>query len=344
VSWRVVHIVESLQPSAGSIAICVEGLLRALREAGVDSEAIDAAGGLDEAIRGANLLHVHGWGYELAGRAARTARKFGKPYVLSPLGSLTPGPHNRKGLGDKLRLFFGERSLVRGAAALAALNTEDDRRLRAANVHPNIRLLPYGLFFDGCGSGGGAKIADSAAATSARTLLLLGPIDPVYGCVALLKAFAELGSDADGWNVVLAGCDAGNWRKMLEAAVLRKGGEDRVRFADAKTPDEQRGWLSRASLLVAPSLHVRPAVSIMQAIAADVPAIASTFSAPPGLENVLRVCGPSRAELREELRAAMTLTDEQRRGTTSSVLTAAKASLDWSILAPKYAQLYSEIA
>lgn len=343
-SLRAVQVVESLEPAAGSIAICVEGLVRALREAGVDSDAIDAACRLDEAIRSTNLVHVHGWGYELAERAARTARKLGKPYVLSPLGALTPGPHNQKGFGEKLRSFFGERSLVRGAAALAALNIEDDRRLRASDVHSNIRLLPYGLFFDGCGSGGCAKIADSAAATSPRTLLMLGPIDPVYGCVALLKAFAELGPDADGWNVVLAGRDDGNWRKMLEAAIQRKGGGDRVRFADAKTPDEQRDLLSRASLLIAPSLHVRPAVSIMQAIASGVPAIASTFSAPPGLESVLRVCGPSRAELREALRTAMTLTDEQRRATTGPALAAAGASLDWSILAPKYAQLYREIA
>ncbi|MDO8631761.1 MAG: glycosyltransferase, partial [Phycisphaerales bacterium] len=177
-----------------------------------------------------------------------------------------------------------------------------------------------------------------------RTLLMLGPIDPVHGCVALLKALAELGPDADGWKVVLAGRDSANWRRMLEAAIYRKGGGDRVQFENADSPAEQRALLARASFLVAPSLHVRPAVSIMQAIAADVPAIASTFSAPPGLENVLRVCGPSRAELREELRAAMRLTDEQRRGTTSVVLAAAKASLDWSILAPKYAQLYREIA
>jgi len=344
VSWRVIHILESLEPSAGSIAICVAGLVRALREADIDSEAIDDADCLGEAIRGANLLHIHGWGYELAERAAKAACRQGKPYVVSPLGLLTPGLHNRKSLGRKLRSILTRRTLIRRAAAMGALNTEDERRMLAANVHKNVRLLPYGLFFDECRDGGGTRPSTKEASAPGRTLLMLGPIDPVYGCVALLKALAELGPEADGWSVVLAGREVGIWRKMLEAAVRRKGGEDRVQFAGADSLTEQREWLARATLLVAPGLHVQPAVSIMLAIAAGVPAIASTFCVPPGFESVLRVCGASRAELRETLRATMMLTGEERRGSAIRAFAAAKAALDWSVLAPKYAQLYREIA
>ncbi len=345
VTVRSLHIVESRQPFAGSIAICVEGLAHALTDLGLDASIVDSASRWEDEVRNAGVIHIHGWGYELAKRVAKMARRLRRTYVISPLGALTPGPHNRRSLADRIRALFGERSLIQGAAALGALNVEDERMLRAANVHPRIRLLPYGLYSGEHESGVGAVASRSPEPDgTARHLLLLGPIDPVYGCVALLKAFAELGADGDGWNVVLAGRDSGNWRRMLEAAVRRKGGEDRVQFEDADSPARQRDLLGRASVVVAPSLHFGPGVSIMQAIRAGIPVVASTACVPPGLNGAVRVCGPSRAALREMLRKTLTLSDEQLRAATAPARENAKALLDWSKLVSTYTDLYCEIA
>ncbi len=121
---------------------------------------------------------------------------------------------------------------------------------------------------------------------------MLGPIDPIEGIVPLLKAFAEIGTASDGWNIALVGREVGEWRKMLEAAIRRKGGEDRVQFASAMDLDAQRLWLSRASILAAPSLQIRCPISLLQAAAAGVPVIASRFLAPRTWEPCVRVSAP----------------------------------------------------
>ena len=86
----------------------------------------------------------------------------------------------------------------------------------------------------------------------------------------LLKAFAEIMSEAAGWTIVIAGPEKGDWRKMLEAAVRRKGANEQVRLTSAPDVAAQRAWLDRADVLASPALHVRCPVSIMQAVAAGV--------------------------------------------------------------------------
>jgi glycosyltransferase involved in cell wall biosynthesis len=217
----------------------------------------------------------------------------------------------------------------------------EERGLHARGLHPDIRLLPYGLNFreyDGC------PTPDHTHVTAEHCLLMLGPIHPRGGCVALLKAIAELGPDANGWNVVLAGKDSGEWRKMLEAAVRRQKADDRVLFADAPTVAEQRARLAGACVLAAPGLHIGLPVSIMQAVAMGKPVIASTCVAPPGLDDAIRACPPRREELRETLRSVLKLSEESRRAMGQKGRTVARAVFDWSILGDQYARLYQDTA
>jgi len=288
-----------------------------------------------------DVVHIHGWHYPLAPAMAMRAVKCGKPYILSPHGCLTFGPYNKPTWSDRLRFAWRTRRLIRGASCVAALHPREEHDLLSRRVSARVRVLPYGLNFDAYATAG---TRDTSRASSSRSLLVLGSLHPRGGCVALLKAIAEIGPDADGWNVVLAGTDDGDWRKMLESAVRRKKGDDRVTFADAPTVEAQQEWLSRASLLVSPGLHIGLPVSIMQAAASGVPAIASTCVAPPGLEGAIRVFEPRREALRETLRSVLRLTDESRAEMAEKARSLGRRLFDWSVLADRYAGLYKEVA
>ena len=334
---HILHVLESKSPAPGSVAVCLPGLIDALKESAIDGSLVDEPRELDAHWSGSQAVHIHGWNYPLALHAARRAKQSGKPYIISPLGQLTPSAFNRSGFGERLRGFFAQRPMERGAAAITALNDMDYQALCAAKAHSNIVLLPYGIGFRDF-----EKLPAAATGSGThRKLLMLGPLDPVFGCVVLLKAFAELGLIDDGWTVTLAGADRGNWRSKLEAAVRRKGGENRVTFKEAKTLDDQRNLLKEATVLVAPSLHVSPAVSIMQALAAGVPVVATQNAAPPGLNGALRVCGPSRDEVREALRSMMEEPPSRRQELAHAARKKARNSFDWSVLAPRYAELYT---
>ncbi len=374
-SLCVLHILESADPDAGSIEVCLGGLHDALAVRGLQSVSIAPPADGARIPDDADAVHIHGWGYELAHRMAAAALKAHKPYVVSPHGGLTYGPYNRPTWRDRLRFVRRTRRLVRGTACVTALNALEEQDLRARRIHPHIRVLPYGLGFseyDGnptaagktaalntgpqrpsspvLGHVNGAVVVGTAPTpgrgcpATDRCLLVLGPLHPRGGCVALLKAVAEIGPDANGWNIVLAGKDNGEWRKMLEAAVRRKKGDDRVVFAEAPTVAAQLARLVGASVLVAPDLHIGLPVSIMQAVATGVPVIASTCVAPPGLDGAIRVCGPHREELRETLRSVLKLSDESRRVMGENARTIGRAVFDWSVLADQYAQLYREMA
>ncbi len=366
---RVVHAAESLEPQAGSAAVCLTGLVRALRAGGIESDSVGfndreptspGSGEITTLVGRADLVHLHGWRHPKARLIARTAKRASKPYIISPHGTLGHGKYNKKNWRMRLGSLLSERRLVRGAALVTALNDVEDRELRSRRVHARVVQLRYGLDVDryAVGASPDDSLASGATASSevdwptvvdglvpkaSRILLMLGPIHPIEGFVPLLKAFAEVGHDADGWGVVLAGRETGDWRKILEAAVRRKGEEDRVVITAAPNVAAQRTWLARATVLAAPSLQVRCPVSVLQAVAAGVPVLASRCIAPGGLENVIRICGTSRQELKAALQWLFSLSDSDRIDFGQRAGEVGRAAFDWSVLVDEYIRLYRSL-
>lgn len=358
---RVLHVVDTLEPQAGSVAISLAGLFPALAENGIQSHAVTADGscGSTDSVRVAkfdvgtvaaliadvDLVHVHGWGSDLARSVASVARRAGKPYVISPLGGLSEGPYHKKSWRDRLRNMFGDRTLIRRAAAVAALNEWELGDLQSRSVNEMVTLLPYGLSVDEyenckCPMG---EASHTPVASEGRCLLMLGPIHPAEGFVPLLRAFAEIMSEAEGWSIVIAGPERGDWRKMLDASIKRKGVDDQVRLVSAPDLACQQAWLDRADILASPALHVRCPVSIMQAVAAGVMVIASKRAVPGGLNGVITTCGPSRSELKEALRSGIKMSDDERVPAARKAKAVGRSVFDWSVLAEQYVQLYKRL-
>lgn len=318
------------------------------------------AGRIDQLVSEVDAVHVHGWGYELALTSSRAARRMGKPYFISPHGALSDSPYTRKNLRARLREWMRAAPLVRDAAAITALNEAEEHELRGRSTNGSVKRLPYGVTMmdydaEATLPRGHSTVLPSAEPQAGlrpesphtapepppgRIILMMGPIHPVEGVVPLLKALAELGPEADGWSVVLAGKEVGDWRKMLEAAVRRKGGENRVLFTTAPDQRTQRLWLSRASILASPCMHTRCPVSILQAVSAGVVVLASNSVVPGALENVVQVCAPTRGDIKSGLRRLLAMSDEERARMARDARDSARGLLDWPTLAKDYVRLY----
>jgi poly(glycerol-phosphate) alpha-glucosyltransferase len=348
---QVLHVAETLSPDAGSVGIFLRGLFDVLRAQDIESEVHEASGAdrrpsdpsaLGKLVTANDVVHIHGWGRRAGRLAAKLAGAHRKPYVISPYGLLCEGPYRRRSWREKLHGLLGENRLIRRAAAVTAINEQEEHELRRQRVHDNIRHLPCGLVFSDYEDRG-----DESAALpeplEGRCILLLGPIHPVEGFIPVLRAFAELGRVTEGWHVVLAGRETGDWRKMLEAAVRRKGAADQVRFSPAPDEATQRAWLARAAVLVAPSLHVRCPVSIMQALAAGVPVVATKPVAPAALTGAIKICETGRSAIKEALRSVLGLSDEERTAMAREARDAGRGLFDLSALADRYARLYREL-
>lgn len=362
---RILHVVESAAPEAGSVSVLLDGLFDALKEKHVDTQAVylngssasslkrhsDAWSELDvaadervmaERVADSNLVHFHGWGYASARRLAVATGKAGKPYVISPLGSLSYGPYRKRSWTARLVGPFRDAPIVRGAAAITTGNAWEAENLFRGRIHANVVRIPYGVNVADYDSDEVERAATTDK-TGGRSVLMLGPVHPVEGLVPLLKAVYELGPYAEGWNVVMAGEEIGDWRKMLEPAIARKGGANRVRFAEAPDVASQSKWLRQASLLAAPSLHTRCPVSVMQAAAAGVPVVTSIHSAPLGMEDEMWVYGTTRVELKITLRKIVELSDEERVAMANRARDVVRSRFAWSALVDDYVKLYQRL-
>ncbi len=358
-SLQVLHVVDSLVPQADSVGVALPGLLRVLGDSDCAGTVavLDGRTDVDTAfdnenwnvhpwdrnataglIDNADVVHIHGLSERGSAAFARAAQKRRTPFILAPLGAFSAAVRSRRSLKQRLVGGFGDRALLRSAAAVQALHTVEAQEL---SHHPSTGLvvqLPYS--------------ADLANDTTPATidadaegpcLLMLGPIDPVEGVVAVLMSLAEIGKAANGWRFVLAGPTHGEWRAMLEAGIRRKGSEDRVVFSSAPDLAAQHAWLKQASLLVAGGLRIRPAVSIMQAVAMGVPVLSTNYVVPDELIEHVSVCGPTRAALRMGLREALEMDDQTRLAKAAGARDCFNARLDWSVLAPRYAELYRQV-
>lgn len=324
------------------MAICLPGLQRALRARDVDVETcVPGAmsdGDVRERVARADVVHVFGWGSPFTRAFAAAARKTDTPYVISPLGGLSNAEYDGAGWRDRLRRSLIDSRLVRNASTVTALNDAEEHELGAGRVHASVSSLPVGI-----------DVADYAVGEAdrgecPRVLLVMAPVHPAEGYIPFLKALSELGEEAQAWGVVIAGAKIEDWQQQLEAAVRRKGGADRVKFVEASNETSQRDWLRQASILVAPSLHPRCGVSVMQAVAAGVPVLATSCAAPTTREDVVRICAPTRGDMKLGLRALIKLGDEGRAAFAKKAREHARSLFDWSALCDQYVQLYSNIA
>ena len=353
----VLHVAESLDSRAGSAAISLKGLFRELAARGCASRlmldkpskrppaGIDRVASDPTVLRGmveeADVVHIHGWGGRWAAAAAAEAKRRSKPCVVAPLGALSPAPDGEGSWFGRLRFRFAEAGLLRSAACVQAMSDVELAHIQAAVPGAKATLLPLGLDFDAYD--GGQRRDDVLPTPPGRSLLALGPVHPVEGLVMLLKAFAQLGTDADGWTVVIAGEEIDDWREQLEAGVRRKGGGARVVFAEASDERMQRGWLNRASLLVSPALRVRCPVSAMQAMACKVPVLVTALAAPCISAEALKPCAPDAGAFVEALRAELTRPEPERVESAEQSYRIAREELDWTTVAARYEELYERV-
>lgn len=328
-------------PDGPAVAAALGGLAAALRPLGVEARTIirtgQRAAGEDLSAGDSAVMHLFGMPPD-TDRLLQRAVQGGVACVVSPLGEATIGPYRRPVLVDRLARWLRGLPVTRLAAAVAGCTSAEEAALRAQRVHRRVELLPLGV------AESDFAAPPAARGSAGRTLLVLRPLHPIDGPLALLKALADLGPAADGWQIVFGGPAVGDWRLQLEAGVRRKGAADRVRFEPSDDPATHRRLLGQASLVVSPSLHHRGDTSVAMAVAAGVPVVTTSFTAPPLPDGAIRVCSPRREDLATALHDLLTASQAELIRQGGAARETARKSLDWSVVAPRYAALYEDLA
>ena len=169
-------------------------------------------------IKDFDLIHITSVFLSASALGAYYAKKFKKPYIISPHGSLMSDPLSRHSLKKKIYLNLIEKKNLKNAAAIHFLiNREKEDYLKAGLllkktiVIPNCFYLeesreisPNGLFRKKFGIGDNKKI-----------VLFLARLHPIKGLDTLIPAFAEVIKKESRAVLVLAGPDENGYKKEI---------------------------------------------------------------------------------------------------------------------------------
>jgi len=233
-------------------------------------------------VEGADVVHLHGYGFMTNDRVARKIRG-STPMVYSLHHGVaqpapTAGARLKRALYDPL---FGRRTLRRVAAIVPA--SESDRRWLEARGFPSdrIHVLPTGLDAEAFQPGLPERARERFHLD--RYVVFLGRLHREKSPEHLLRAVAALGDDWTG-SVVFVGPDAGE-RTSLERLTGELHLRNRVVFAGEVDEATKRDLLAGAECLVLPSFYEAQGIAIAEAWAQARPVIASEVGGVPDLVN-----------------------------------------------------------
>lgn len=286
-------------------------------------------------------VHVHGLWQPSTALAAQTARKLGKPYIVTAHGMLERWALANKKLKKAVYMALTERANLRNAACLHALTRAeagDYRRLGLQNpiaIIPNRVSIPEnvcpGLLFD-----------QFPELKGKRLIVFLGRIHYKKGLDILVQAWARVSREWPEAHLVLAGPDFENTKQKVETQIRALAVDSRVTFTGMLSGASKWSALAASELFVLPSYSEGLSVSVLEAMGISRPVlITENCNLPEVAEND---CGwvieAKQDALEQALRSALSSSsaDRQMRGMRGHQLVQDRYS--WATIGRQMSDVY----
>jgi len=203
----------------------------------------------------------------------RVAKKVGKPFVVTPHGSLsaiwrTRAPHKR------LYSWLVLGGLLRDVSALHAVNKAEADAFRAQGFEGRIAVIPNGLPMAEFERPNNPEVAwqQWPVIKGRRVMLYLGRLWWQKGLNILPKAWKEAKLD-DSWILLLTGPDYRGYQKKLEANINALGLESRIIITGSVGEEIKASLLAASECLILPSYSEGFSMALIEAMAAGLPCI-----------------------------------------------------------------------
>ncbi len=233
---------------------------------------------LQQHVSDFDLIHIHAVFNHACIAAARAARKRGIPYVIRPLGTLTPWALGQKSLRKKVFWRGGIENMMRNAAAIHYTSQAEQHAVEESLGLNHGCVVPLGVDFTSTQSSEtpNDSFRKLVALGNLPYVLVLSRLLPTKGIDILLDAFLSLlRNGLSDWRLVLAGSGPSDYVAALREAVAKLNATERVLFPGWLSGDLKMSALQGASLLALPSYHENFGLCVMEALACGVPVLIS---------------------------------------------------------------------
>jgi len=224
-----------------------------------------------------DIVHVHALFSFASVQACRAARAAGIPYIVRPLGVLSPYGLSRRALLKRVSMRLIERPLLGQAAAIHCTSEAEQSEVRELNRDWPTVVLPLGVDTDHYAPSARAEWLEQhrARASDRPTALFLSRIDPKKGLELLLPAVAQARSEIPDLKLVVAGAGEHVYVRRLQEQARSLGIADRVSWVGHLSGAAKLEALQSADVFVLPSYAENFAIAVVEALACGVPAIVS---------------------------------------------------------------------
>ena len=254
-----------------------------------------------------DLYHINGLWQYMSHATALSVRKEHKPYVISPHGMLYPEGLKKSGWVKKVSLALFQRKDLRKATALHATSPKEMMYLRAFGLTQPIAVIPNAI------NVGDVSKLDAQTQRSKRKIGFLGRLAPIKNLELLIEAWANSKATTQHAELVIIGDGDDSYVEQLKLIIKNKK-LDNIFFTGFLTGKVQEAMMQQLSYLVLPSKSENFGMVVTEALARQIPVIASKGT--PWKELNTHRCGwwidSDLASLSNALEAALNLDETQR--------------------------------
>lgn len=258
----------------------------------------------------ADVYHTHGLWMMPNVYPAEVARRFRKPFVLSPHGMLGTEALKFSSLAKRAFWCLWQKRAFAEVTCVHATAESEYNDIRAYGLTQPVAIVPNGIDLpDLVGS------LSDLGQVSVPFVLSLGRIHPKKGLDRLIAAFALVAKDYPDWQLRIVGPDEGGHAAELRRQISAAKLESRVSIEPPVFDDEKVRLMRRAEVFALPTLDENFAMTVAESLAVETPVI-STRGAPwSGLKT--HQCGwwieHGPAAMAVALREAMGMSTKARR-------------------------------
>jgi glycosyltransferase involved in cell wall biosynthesis len=231
-------------------------------------------------VRETDVLHGHGLYVGTNLIFGRAARRELKPLVYHVHGMFEPYILQRSKWKKQLVHWLFENNNFRHVRLWRALTSKEADQIRACGLRQPIVIAPNGLnVADFPKPPLPVTLIDTPLVRSLRKngprALFLGRIHPKKGLELLLRAWAKIPHATRDWELVIAGPDEQGHLAEIRALTRSLALQNHVVFTGPVTGAAKNALLHSADLFVLPSFSEGFPMSLLEAMACEVPVVAT---------------------------------------------------------------------
>jgi len=232
---------------------------------------------LEDAVRSAEVAHLHGLWQPQTRRGGRLARQAGVPYLIAAHGMAEPWALRHKYWKKRLYLAMVEAKNLRQASCLHALSRPEIGHLRTIAPWTPVCFVPNGVDL---------AFADDLPARSVLeeerpeligkfVLLFYARLHVKKGLDLLAEAMRRIADDRPDLHLLLAGNDDGAWTPFRDR-MDQLGLGARLTYLGHVAGERARQVWAAADAFVLPSFSEGFSMAVLEALACRVPSLVTT--------------------------------------------------------------------